>query len=52
MKNKIRKELIKQERTMMWLIRKTKIPRSTFYYKLDHGFTAEEKDRINKILGS
>lgn len=50
-KDDIRKEIQNQERTMMWLIRKTKIPRSTFYWKLDQGFTEDELKRIGKVLG-
>jgi hypothetical protein len=43
--------LAAQGRSKEWLIKQLNIPRSTFYYKLDNGFTDEEKKNIERILG-
>lgn len=43
--------LKEQGRSKAWLIKQLNMPRSTFYWKLDYGFTTSEIDRIEKVLG-
>jgi len=49
-KTDINNKLKEQGRSKVWLQKQLNMPQSTFYYKLDHGFTAEEKERIEGVL--